>query len=86
MTFPEKNIIFKGKIALRFWCPLFHVFKIIKMGGFCNPDSVVPFALKSGREAQDYRIFLILEPGFFPLFRSHEKKSSLSTVLPKKSA
>ena len=55
------------------WCPSFYVFKIIKMGGIWNLDSVVPFALKSGREAQDYRIFLILEPGFFPLFRSHEK-------------
>ena len=74
---PRKNIIFKGKIALRFWCPLFHVFKIINQikmgGGILETDSFVPFAIKSGREAQDYRIFLILEPRFFPLFRSHEK-------------
>ena len=45
---PLKNIIFKRKIALRFWCPLFHVFKIIKMGGFGNPDSVVPLLSNPG--------------------------------------
>ena len=45
---------------MRFWCPLFYVFKIIKMGGFWNLDSVVPFALKSGCDAQDCRIFLSL--------------------------
>ena len=79
-----KNIHFKGKIALCFWCPLFHVFKIIKMESLWNPDSVFSFALKSGRESQDYRIFIILEPDFY-LCSDHTKKSSLSKVLPKKS-
>ena len=83
MTFPQ-NHQFQGENYAALLVSIFSCVQKHQNGGFWNPDSVVPFALKFGRGAQDYKIFLILEPGFFPLFRSHEKKSSLSTVLPKK--